>query len=134
MDYAQASSSYVSRQLQTKLNVLFNRSASRVNAVSCECCAVRSKQKYFCISKLCPAWHTTFVFAMWPAGEAAGCPAKPNVGFIKILKFNGSPGHSANMLLWAAALTLLFLTFQKRPPNSCRTRPRCQHHKCPELF
>jgi len=43
----------------------------------------------------------TFVFAMWPASEAAGCPAKPNVGFIKILKFNWSPGHSANMLLGA---------------------------------
>ena len=46
--------------------------------------------------------HTTFVFAMWPASEAARCPAKPNVGFIKILKFNWSPGHSANMLLAAA--------------------------------
>ena len=57
------------------------------------------------LSPICPRKNfvsklaITFVFAMWPASEAACCPAKPNVGFIKILKFNRSPGHSANMLL-----------------------------------
>ena len=44
------------------------------------------------------AWPATFVFAMWPASEAARCPANTKVVFIKILKFNLSPGHSANML------------------------------------
>jgi hypothetical protein len=55
-------------------------------------------------------WLATFVFAMWPASQAAGCPAKPNVGLIKILKFNWSPGHSANMLLPAGHHSQFYLS------------------------
>jgi hypothetical protein len=85
---------------------------SRVNYFVCLGRVLRGAvRKSF--SPICPRKNfvsklaITFVFAMWPASEAARCPANKKVGFIKILKFNQSPGHSANMLLCAVASLLL---------------------------
>jgi len=54
----------------------------------------------------------TFVFAMWPASEAARCPTKPNVISKLNYKFTLYPSHVLYILLAAGAFTVLLMCQQ----------------------